>query len=195
MGFPRSTPVRRGWGGRLLYPGTSGAPPPGTSSPRVAWRLAAPGPAIAGNRPSSDLSITRHHRRFTFVRPSSLPLVCSSLMAKGPLDLNAQLHTPPLPATHVSAGTGPGHWPEVQPVNFPSLGCPYSTGATSCRTLVVLVLRHALNLRPSRLLPPSRSRAGDPEWWESGFGALFTVRVIGGCLAGEGGGFDEEYPS
>jgi hypothetical protein len=40
-----------------------------------------------------------------FARPAfPLPV---ALDGRGPLGVNAQLHTPPLPATHVSAGTNP----------------------------------------------------------------------------------------
>lgn len=39
------------------------------------------------------------------LRPSSVPLVCVASMVEAFLDLNARLRTPPLPATHVGAGT------------------------------------------------------------------------------------------
>lgn len=94
--------------------------PPGLSFLRVARCLAAPGPVTAVCTPSRGLEITGRRQGFTRVRPSSLPLACGSSMAEASLGLNAQLHTPPLPATHVSAGTGLGHWPEVQPIDTSS---------------------------------------------------------------------------
>jgi hypothetical protein len=117
MGFPRSAPVRRGWGGHPLYPGTSGVLPPGLSFLRVARCITAPGPVTAVCMPSCGLEIMGRRQGFARVRPSSLPLACNSSMAEASLGLNAQLHTPLLPATHVSVGTGLGHWPEVQPVD------------------------------------------------------------------------------
>jgi hypothetical protein len=55
--------------------------------------------------PSPGFDITRHHRGFTHVRPSGLPLTCNLRMERRSSDLNPELRTPPLPATHVKAGT------------------------------------------------------------------------------------------
>lgn len=131
----RTSKKRLGWA--PPKPRDQRCPPSGVNWPEVASCLSAQGPKTAATTPSRGLGMTRHHREFTCVRPSSLPLACGSLMARVPLGLNAQLHTPPLPATHVSAGTGLGHWPEEQPISFPSCGCPHFSGATSCRTLPV----------------------------------------------------------
>ena len=51
------------------------------------------------------LGITRHHRGFTVVHPSDLPQACDPRMEQESLGLSPELHTPPLPATHVEVGT------------------------------------------------------------------------------------------
>jgi len=62
-----------------------------------------------------DSNVTRHRRRFTRVHPSGLPLACDPRMGRGSLGFFPELRTPPLPATHVRAGTGHGHWPGTTP--------------------------------------------------------------------------------
>lgn len=64
--------------------------------------------------PSPGLLLTRHHRGFTSVHPPGLPLACDPRMEQGPLGFSPELHTPPLPATHVRVGTGVGHLPELR---------------------------------------------------------------------------------
>ena len=59
------------------------------------------------------LTLTRHHRGFTIVHPSGLPLACDHRMERQSLGLNPELHTPPLPAAHVGAGTGIRYLPEL----------------------------------------------------------------------------------
>jgi hypothetical protein len=142
-------------------------PPPGPRSPGVASRLSTPGPAAAAYMPSHSLNLTGHRQGFTHVRPSSLPLTCGSSMAEAPLGLNAQLHTPPLPATHVSAGTSLDTGPKFSRSIPPSPGCPYFAGATSCRTLRRLVPRpQSVGGRNARVLagmgpsPHRRRRCG-----------------------------------
>ena len=56
--------------------------------------------------------MTRHQQRFTHIHPTSLPLTCNPRMEQEPLGLNSELRTPPLPATHVEAGTD--HWTPVR---------------------------------------------------------------------------------
>lgn len=129
----RTSKMRLGWAPPL--PRDQRYPPSGFRFPKGAWRLAAPGPVTAANTPSRGLDLTGHSQGFTRVRPFSLSLACGSSMAEVPLGLNAELHTPPLPATHVSAGTGPDTGPKSSRVNSPSFGCTYLRGATSCRTL------------------------------------------------------------
>ncbi len=51
------------------------------------------------------LTVTQRRRGFTFGHPIGLCLVCRSGEAD-PLDISPQLHTPPLPATHVRVATG-----------------------------------------------------------------------------------------
>jgi hypothetical protein len=58
--------------------------------------------------PSVRLSLTRHQTGVHTIRPSGLPLACSPRDGTGPLGLNPELRTPPLPATHVRKGTGHG---------------------------------------------------------------------------------------
>ncbi len=59
--------------------------------------------------------MTKAHRGFTCVHPSGLSLACGYAFWIGaPLGLISQLHTPPLPATHVGVGTGIGHLPELK---------------------------------------------------------------------------------
>jgi len=72
--------------------------------------------------------MTRIRQGFTLVRPSSLPLACCSSMAEARLGLNAQLHTPPLPATHVSAGTDSDTNPKASRYDY------LFTRSTSLRT-------------------------------------------------------------
>jgi len=52
-------------------------------------------------------NVTRHRRGFTRVHPSGLPLACGLRADRRPLGFFPELRTPPLPATHVRAGTGP----------------------------------------------------------------------------------------
>ena len=65
--------------------------------------------------PSAGLEVTRHHRGFTRVHPSGLPLACDSRMEREPLGFPPELRTPRLPAAHVRAGTGLEHWPGTTP--------------------------------------------------------------------------------
>ena len=69
-----------------------------------------PGPTI--HQPG--LRLTRHHRGFTVVHPSGLPPACGPRMEREPLGFSPELHTPPLPTTHVEVGTGTGHLPELR---------------------------------------------------------------------------------
>ena len=60
-------------------------------------------------------NVTRPHQGFTRVHPSGLPLACDPQTDRGSLGVFSELRTPPLPATHVRAGTGHGHWPGITP--------------------------------------------------------------------------------
>ncbi len=109
-GFPRSTRVRYDRGGCPLNSGTAmlsrltmGLQPAPAASQRPVLH-----PAGAIHR---RLTITRHHQGFTCVHPSGLPLACNPRMEQGSLGFSFELHTPPLPATHVEVGTGLEHWP------------------------------------------------------------------------------------
>ena len=84
--------VTQGFSGRRL------PLPSGQSYPRLPHSIA-------------EVHVTRHHQGFIRIHPSGLPLTCSRRMARQPLGLNSELHTPPLPVTHVGAGTGVEHSP------------------------------------------------------------------------------------
>jgi hypothetical protein len=105
-GLPRSTCARYDRGRAPPWSRDGGAHPAGPYSPAVTCRFSSASPEPQQHMPSTGLDITRHHRGFTHVRPSGLPLTCDPRMAREPLDLNPELRTPPLPATHVRAGTG-----------------------------------------------------------------------------------------
>jgi len=107
-GLPRCPRVRPDRGGRLLDPGAvvstrqEGNVPAGTR--RFAAASPTPQPQRATRRGSA---VTRHQRRFTlFARPIFLSPVAPE-MAPGALRLSPGLRTPPLPATHARARTGP----------------------------------------------------------------------------------------
>jgi len=55
------------------------------------------------------LNLTRHHRGFTCVHPSGLPLACGPRMHRRPLGFSPELRTPPSPAAHVRVGMGLEH--------------------------------------------------------------------------------------
>ena len=79
--------------------------------------------------------MTRHHRGFTCVHPSGLPLACSRWMEQQPLGVPPELRTLPLPATHVRTGTGHRTRTRTTPPASPTSNrCSRSTRATSCRT-------------------------------------------------------------
>ena len=60
--------------------------------------------------PAREVMLTRHHQGFPVSRPvPSLPPTCDPRPERGPLGLSRELHTRPLPAAHVAAGTGHGH--------------------------------------------------------------------------------------
>ena len=94
-----------------------------------------PVPAPRRHIPSAGLRMTRHQRGFTSIHPSGLPLACGPRMERAPLGLSPELRTPPLPATHVRAGTGLEHAPGTTPSTSrrPSNPRVHSQRATSCR--------------------------------------------------------------
>jgi hypothetical protein len=115
-GFPRSTRARNDRGGRPLYPGDGGVLP--VEGSLFNRHLPLPSgqslhPADTSHR--RDPNVTRHPQGFTRVHPSGLPLACDPRMGRGSLGFFPELRTPPLPATHVRAGTGHGHWPGTTP--------------------------------------------------------------------------------
>ena len=79
-------------------PRGSGALPAGTESPAGTRRFSAASPALLSGIPSQEVNVTRHHRGFTHVHPSGLPLACDPRMEQGPLGFFPELRTPPLPA-------------------------------------------------------------------------------------------------
>ena len=105
-GLSRSARARHDRGGCPLYPGTAVSSRP-VSTPRPA-PAASQRPALTPrcNNPSAEARSDEASQGFTHVHPSGLPLTCSPRMEREPLGLNPELRTPPLPATHVRAGTG-----------------------------------------------------------------------------------------
>ena len=99
------------------------------------------------------LNVTRHHRGFTGVHPSGLPLACGPRAEQGPLGFSPRLRTPPSPATHARVGTGHGHWPGTTQPTRPTVGPP------SCES--------THNVRP-RVAPPRC-------WWWSRTSAAATT--------------------
>jgi hypothetical protein len=119
-----STPRRRCSPGRYDLPGRRLPLPSDQSYPRLPHSIA-------------EAYVTRHHQGFTHVHPSGLPLTCSRRMVRQPLGLNSELHTPPLPVTHVEAGTGIEHSPGTTRSSEPPFrAAVLSSRATSCRTTV-----------------------------------------------------------
>ena len=77
-GFPRSTRARYDRGGCSLYPEAAVSFRMAVTSTIGACRFSAASPAPRCNDPSAGLGITRHHREFTHVHPSGLPLPVAS---------------------------------------------------------------------------------------------------------------------
>jgi hypothetical protein len=96
-----------------------------------------PAPCI----PPARLTLTRRHRRSTCVCPSGLPLAGDLRVEQGPLGLNPELRTPPLPAAHVRAGTGAEHSPGTTSSASPTL---HTTSCLAARDLVSHHLNSAL---------------------------------------------------
>jgi hypothetical protein len=133
-GFPRSACARHDRGGCPLCPGAAvftrpvrcPRPPPAASQ-RPALH-----PGRTSRRPG--LTLTRRHQRFAHAHPSGLPLTCDPRTERESLGLNPELRTPPLPATHVRAGTGPNTSPGYA-TNITNLQQrSHSPHTTSCRT-------------------------------------------------------------
>jgi hypothetical protein len=115
-------------------PRDGGAPTTDAESPAAACRFSAASPAPLHHNPSEGLNLTGHQRGFTCVHPSGLPLACDPRMERGSLGSSPELHTPPLPAAHVRAGTGLEHWPgTTQPT---SLGPPICESTRNVRPRV-----------------------------------------------------------
>jgi hypothetical protein len=87
-------------------PRDGGVLPADLHCPAGACRFPAASPTPRCRNPSAESIVTRHHQGFTHVHPSGLPLTCNSRMEQESSGLNPELRTPPLPATHVRAGTG-----------------------------------------------------------------------------------------
>ena len=84
-GFTRSTRARNDRGGRPLYPGDGGVLP--VEGSLINRHLPLPsGQSLhpAGTSHRRDPNVTRHHRGFTHVHPSGLPLACDPRMGLGP---------------------------------------------------------------------------------------------------------------
>jgi hypothetical protein len=101
--------IRPGWVPPKLRDGDALPADDGASAGACRFSTASPAPRWIN--PSAGPTITKHHQGFTHVHPSGLPLACGPRMEQGPLGFSFELHTPPLPATHVEVGTGLEHWP------------------------------------------------------------------------------------
>ncbi|MFF2409477.1 contact-dependent growth inhibition system immunity protein [Streptomyces sp. NPDC058092] len=111
------------------------------NAPASAWALL---PELSGPpctplpHPPAGLSFARRHRGFTDVRPPGPPLACCHRVEQRHLGFSPELRTPPLPATHVRAGTGhrtrTRGYPVVGDIAAPLSESAHSTHATSCRT-------------------------------------------------------------
>jgi hypothetical protein len=137
-GFPRSTRMRHDRVGCPLDPGTVVLARP-TPNPRSA-PATSQRPVLHPCRAfhPKGLNVTGHHRGFTGVHPSGLPLACGPWMAQGPLGFSPELRTPPLPATHVQVGTGLEHWPGTTLPTTPSAGPPSCESTHYTRPRVAL---------------------------------------------------------
>jgi hypothetical protein len=169
-GFPRSTRVRNDRGGRPLYPGDGGVlPVEGSLFNRHLPLPSGQSLHPAGTSHRRDPNVTRHRRGFTHVHPPGLPLACDPRMGRGSLGFFPELRTPPLPATHVRAGTGHRHWPGTTPSTsieppigvFTHLVRPRvapSLRSRSARSLGGIVWASNGRRLPHRLLTPSHLR-------------------------------------
>ena len=105
-GFPRSTRDRHDRVGRPLYPGDGGVLPVGGSlSDRHPPLHNGQSLHPAGNFRLQGPNVTRHHRGFTRVRPSGLPLACDLRADRSSSGFSPGLRTPSLPTTHAKVGT------------------------------------------------------------------------------------------
>jgi hypothetical protein len=138
---------------------------PAVRCPAGTRRFAAASPCIPLEHSAwRDPNVTRHHQGFTHVHPSGLPLACGPRTERGPLGVFSELRTPPLPAAHVRAGTGLGHWPGITPSASADL----------------------LPVKPLNLcdLVPHRSRVAGPQQDAQRLSSR-TGAVIGECGQGE----------
>jgi hypothetical protein len=84
-GFPRSTRARNDRGGRPLYPGNGGVlPVEGSLFNRHLLLSSGQSLHPADTSHRRDPNVTRHHRRFTRVHPSGLPLPVTPGWDEGP---------------------------------------------------------------------------------------------------------------
>ena len=133
-GFPRSACARHDRGGCPLCPGAAvfTRPVRCPRSPHAASQRPALHPGRTSRRPG--LTLTRRRQGFAHAHPSGLPLTCDPRTGRGPLGLNPELRTSPLPATHVRAGTSSntslGYATDITNLHQRS----HSPHATSCRT-------------------------------------------------------------
>jgi hypothetical protein len=122
-GFPRSTRTSCDRGERPLSPKTAVLPRP-TLSLRPPLPLSSGQSYTLALHPIQRAQPNETSSRFTGIHPSGLPLACDPRMLQKPWAFPLMLRTPPLPATHVRAGTGLEHWPETTPLTSTSVGLP-----------------------------------------------------------------------
>jgi hypothetical protein len=110
-GFPCSARVRHDWGWTSSIPRGQRCSHGRDWSTTAACRITtasslSPRYCI----PTRRVVLTRHHQGFPVSHPMpNLPLTCRPRTGQGPLGFPRELRTQPLPATHVTVGTGLEH--------------------------------------------------------------------------------------
>jgi hypothetical protein len=160
--------IRPGWVPPKLRDGDALPADVGCSAGACRFSTASPAPRWIN--PSAGLTITKHRQGFTRVHPSGLPLACGPRMEQGLLGFSFELHTPPLPATHVEVGTGLEHWP----------GTTLSTSSrSSCQVIHSIscdfVSHPSAHGRGVPVRRPGRC-GGRSAWWPAGTGRRYAAR-------------------
>ena len=124
--------------GAPCTPGTAVLTRPVQIPPAVACRFPAASPCHPGV--TSHLRrcrMTRHHRGFTHVHPSGLPLACDPRMERGPLGFSLSFAPRSYPRRTSGRGRAIEHWPgATSPTSVgPPIDVAHSQRATSCRTI------------------------------------------------------------
>ncbi len=136
-GLPRSTHTRCDRIGCLLYPEGGGAHSVDKKSPTDACRSSTASPCTPLQQPISKAHNNETSTEVHAIHPPGLTLTCDPRMEREPSGLNPELRTPPLPATHVRAGTDhralARNYATDIDISRPSCLRVHSQRATSCR--------------------------------------------------------------